>query len=137
MSLIGVVGIGILGCLSIFIVAGLLYVMLIEPLCEKSRRRKYPEYFKYFDEACELSFARGAKYKSQVERFEFKFKLYSYGLRDGECTNEFYTENMNKLLIEYQEMCTWYAEEENKIHELLVKADLYAKEHDLLWGVIF
>jgi hypothetical protein len=44
---------------------------------------------------------------------------------------------MNELMIEYQDLCAWFQEEGAKIRELLCKADLYAKEHDLFWGIIY
>jgi hypothetical protein len=104
---------------------------------EGSRRKRHPEYYKSYDEALKLSFERGTEFRQRKERFDYYFKLYNYGLRDGECTNEYYNKKMNELMIEYQELCTWFQEKEKVIRELLVKADLYAKEHNLLWGIIY
>lgn len=104
---------------------------------EGRKRKKHPEYFKYLDEATKLSLERGAEYNRRKEYFDFKVRLYSLGLRDGECTYEYYSESMNKLMIEYQELCVWFQEEEAKIRELLIKADSYAKEHALLWGKLY
>jgi hypothetical protein len=109
----------------------------IDKLIEKCRRKKHPEYFEYWDEGKKLSFERGKEFNRRKEFFDFKFKLYNLGLRDGECTNEYYTKKMNELMIEYQELCAWFQEEEAKIRELLDKADLYAKEHNLYWGIIY
>jgi hypothetical protein len=121
---------------------GLIFLPLLvcntfDRLLEDTRRKKHPEYFEYWDEALKLSFERGKEFNQRKECFDFRFKLYNLGLRDGECTNEYYAKGMNKLMIEYQELCSWFQEKEKEIHELLVKADLYAKEHNLLWGIIY
>ena len=115
-----------------FIAAG-----AIDKLIEKCRRKKHPEYFEYWDEGKKLSFERGKEFNRRKEYFDFKFKLYNLGLRNGECTNEYYTKKMNELMIEYQELCARFQEEEANIRELLDKADLYAKEHNLYWGIIY
>jgi hypothetical protein len=115
----------------------ILLVNQVDTLLEKCRRKKHPEYFKYYDEAVKLSFERGAEYRRRKEYFDYKIKVYNEGLRDGECTNEYYTHHMNKHMVEYQKLCDWFQEEEKKIRELLVKADLYAKEHDCFWGIIY
>jgi hypothetical protein len=122
--------------LAIFFVP-ILLVNLFDKLLKGYRRKKHPEYFEYWDESLKLSFERGKEFNQRKELFDFKFKLYNLGLRDGECTNEYYTKKMNELMIEYQELCTWFQEEEAKIRELLGKADLYAKEHNLYWGIIY
>jgi hypothetical protein len=127
----------ILVALAFVFFGPILLVDLFDTLLEGRRRKKHPEYFKYWDESLKLSFERGAEYNRRKEYFDYKFKLYSLSLRDGECTYEYYSESMNKLMVEYQELCAWFQEEETKINELLIKADLYAKEHDLLWGIIY
>jgi hypothetical protein len=125
-------------CAFIFIiVVPYVGVDLADKLLDKHRRKKHPEYFKFYDKATVMSFKRGAEYARRKEYFDYKFKLYNDGLRDGECTNEHYTEKMQKLMVEYQELCSWFREAEKEIRELLVQADLYAKEHDLLWGIIY
>ena len=112
-------------------------VFIIDKTVQKYRRKKHPEYFKYWDEAKKLAFERGAEYNTRKSHFDYYFKLYNEGLRDGECTNEYYTEQMNYVMSEYKNLCIWFQEEEKKIRELLVKADLYAKEHDLVWGIVY
>lgn len=106
-------------------------------LLKRRRRKKHPEYFKYYNEAAILSFERGARYSRRRECFDYKLKLFNDGLRDGECTKDYYFEQLNKLMIEYQELCDWFQNTEKEIRELLVKADLYAKEHNLRWGVLY
>lgn len=108
-----------------------------DKLIEGYRRKKHPEYFKYWDEAKKLSFERGAEYNRRKQRFDYYFKLYTEGLRDGECTNEYYTEKMNRQMEKYKDLCAWFQKEEEIIRALLVKADLYAKEHNCRWGIIY
>ena len=115
----------------------ILLASMVDTLLEKHRRKKHPEYYKYWDEAVKLSFERGAVYSRRKEYFDYKIKVYNEGLRDGECTNEYYTDQMNRHMVEYQRLCDWFREEEKKIQDLLIKADLYAKEHDLYWGIIY
>jgi hypothetical protein len=128
---------------SVFIAIGggfidpVLLISFSDKLLDKYRRKKHPEYFKYWDEALKLSFERGAEYNRRKDRFDYYFKLYTEGLRDGECTWEFYTERTNRLMVEYRDLCDWFQEEEKKIKELLVKADLYAKEHECYWGIVY
>jgi hypothetical protein len=126
----------IIACISFFVLPALV-ANLINKAVLVYRRKKHPEYFKYWDAALELSFVRGAEYNKRKDKFNYYFKLYTEGLRDGECTNQFFTERMNKLMFEYQELCSWFQAKEEEIKELLVKADLYAKEHNLMWGIIY
>jgi hypothetical protein len=124
------------GLFAVFF-APLLLASVFDKIIEGIRRKKHPEYFKYWDAALALSFARGAEYNKRKEHFNYCFKLYTEGLRDGECTNQYFTEQMNKLMLEYQELCSWFQVKEKEIKELLVKADLYAKEHNLSWGIVY
>jgi endonuclease III len=121
---------------------GLIFLHLLvcntfDRLLEDTRRKKHPEYFEYWDKALKLSFERGKEYNRRKGHYDYRFKLYQDGLLDGECTNECYAKCMNKLMSEYQELCSWFQEKEKEIRELLIKADLYAKEHNLLWGIIY
>lgn len=115
----------------------LMLAWLADKLVEGIRRKKHQEYFKYWDEAKKLSFERGAEFNRHKQRFDHYFKLYTEGLRDGECTNEYFSERMNKHMEEYKDICAWFQEEEKIIRELLIKADLYAKENNLSWGIIY
>lgn len=124
------------GLFAVFFVP-LLLAALFDKLVEGIRRKKHPEYFKYWDESLKLSFERGAEFNRRKQHFDYHFKLYTEGLRDGECTNEYFTKRMNKHLEEYKDLCAWFQKEEKIIKELLVKADLYAKEHNLMWGIIY
>ena len=129
--------IAVIFAIFVVFVAPFIVTEAIDKLIEKCRRKKYPEYYKYWDESLKLSFERGAEFNRRKQRFDYYFKLYTEGLRDGECTNEYFTDHMNKHMEEYKCLCVWFQEEEDKIRELLIKADLYAKEHNLRWGIIY
>lgn len=121
---------------------GLIFLSLLacnmfNKLLENKRRAEHPEYFEYWDAALKLSFERGTEYNRRKGHYDYHFKLCQDGLLDGECTNEYYDKKMNELMIEYHELCAWFQEKEKEIHELLIKADLYAKEHNLYWGIIY
>ena len=109
----------------------------LDKLRTSIRRKRHPEYFKYWDEAKALSFENGRRFSEHKKRLDYYLKLYNDGIRDGECTEECYTEQMNKHMAEYLEVCRWFREESEKTKELLLKADLYAKEHNLGWGIIY
>jgi hypothetical protein len=132
--------------LSVFctIAIPLLIVMLpilltdvINRLLDINRRRKHPIYFDSYDRAVSKAFERAAEYNKRKEYFDYKFKLYNDGLCNGECTEEYYREQMAKLMVEYKELCFWFRDSEKEINELLRQADLYAKEHGLSWGVLY
>jgi hypothetical protein len=123
-----------LGILSIVLIA---VPALFEGVLERHRRKEHPKYFEYWDNALALSFERGTKYKKYREHFEYQVELCSEGLIEGECTNRYYTDKMNDLITEYQEFCDWFKEEDKVINELLRQADIYAKEHDLMWGILY
>lgn len=128
---------------TVFLAIGGMFVVpfvlvhLIDKLTDSYRRKKHPEYFKYWDEAKAQSFKNGAEFRERKNRFDYYMKLYNDGLRDGECTEEYYSKQMHKHMEEYKELCQWFRAELEKTRELLLKADLYAKEHNCMWGIIY
>ena len=115
----------------------LLLLDLFDKLVEGIRRKKHPEYFEYWDKAEKLAFERGAEYRKRKDYIDYKLKLYSDGLREGECTEKSYENKMKELAENYMVLCDWFKDAEKEIRELLIKADLYAKEHDCYWGIIY
>jgi hypothetical protein len=133
----GLLTIAVFAGVGVVLIGPVLLAGLFDKLLEGYRRKKHPEYFKYWDKALSLSFKRDTEFKQRKERFDFFMKLYNECLRDGECSEEYYLERMNKHMKEYQELCAWFREEEKELRELLIKADLYAKEHNLKWGIVY
>lgn len=139
MSYIDVIVLAVEICVSIIVV--LLSPVLIVYLCDKIfdtyRRKKHPEYFEYRDKAEKLAFERRAEYKKRKDYIDYQRKLYSDGLCEGECTEEYYVNKMKELIENYIVLCDWFKDAESEIRELLIKADLYAKEHDCYWGILY
>lgn len=139
MSYIDVIVLVVEICVSILVVllAPVLVVDLCGRICDTYRRKRHPEYFEYWDKAEKLAFERGAEYKKRKDYIDYQRKLYSDGLCEGECTEERYVNKMKELTENYIVLCNWFKDVESEIRELLIKADLYAKEHDCYWGIIY
>lgn len=114
-----------------------LIVTIIDKLINKYRRKKYPDYFKLYDAAVTESFNVGAEFNSRYDHIKYKLKLWSDGLKDGECTTEHFEDNMAKLSREYQDLCCWYAIASTYIQDCWKLVDAHAKEHGLSWGIIY
>lgn len=117
--------------IPVFIIDG------IDKLVEKRRRKKHPDYFTYWDKAKILSFRRAEEFNQRNGRIQHYIKMYSDGLRDGECDSEYYHKHMTMRMTEFEELCDWFNNAGKPIDELLHKADQYAKEHSLKWGIIY
>jgi hypothetical protein len=129
--------IAVLATFFIIFVVPFLLVELIDKLFEQYRRQKYPEYFEMYDTAKKMSFEVGVEFRRRTERIEYYRVLYTDGLREGECTSEYFKKKMSELAEEYQDVCIWFKEASESVEKLWVQADLYAKEHDLSWGIIY
>ena len=104
---------------------------------DKQRREQHPEYFRLFDEAIAITeeVHRVTEYKSDY--FKFKYKLIYVGLRDGECTVEYFQEYLDRINKEYVEFAEWFNTKQLEANHLFKAADLYAKEHNLKWGILY
>jgi hypothetical protein len=101
------------------------------------RRKQHPEYFKLFDEAVDISNEAHDVCTHKKVYFEHKLKLIYEGLQDGECTVEYFKEYLDRINKQYIEFATWFEEKNKEAKELFRKADFYAKEHDLRWGILY
>ena len=115
----------------------ILFVDLIDHIIKSIRKNKYPEYFEFYDTAVSESFRIGGKLNAEKRRIEYYIKLYSDGYRDGECTAEDITKKTAQLTRWWINACDEYNQEQKTIKVLLQKADAYAKEHNLKWGIIY
>lgn len=139
MSWIDTLGI-VLGTIAIaggMIFLPILLVNLIDHIIKSIRRNKHPEYFEFYDTAVYESFRIGGKLNAEKRRIEYYIKLYSDGYRDGECTAEDITKKMAEVTQWWVDACNEYNQEDKNIKVLLQKADAYAKEHNLKWGIIY
>lgn len=121
---------------ALMYVISLVVCIIFEPV-ERIRRNKYPEYFKLLDAGNKLREEAAYYTKKEVAYLEFKFKLLTDGLRDGECTEEYFRERFNELADHHTEVIRLFTAAQAEAEKLLREADLYAKENNLLWGVLY
>ena len=104
---------------------------------DDKRREQYPEYFKLFDAAIEIVSEVDGRTKQKATYFDYKYKLIYDGLREGECTVEYFQEYLDRINKEYIEFATWFEEQNKEAKRLFREADLYAKLRDLKWGYLY
>ena len=118
-----------------FVVAGI--IKISEKVLDKYRREQYPKYFELFDKAMDIVAAVDGQTKQKTEYFNYHFKLIYEGLRDGECTVEYFEKYLNRINKEYIEYATWFEAQQKEAKRLFREADLYAKRRDLKWGYLY
>lgn len=129
--------VGIIAVICGMLFLPILFVNLIDHIIESVRRNKHPKYFEFYDTAISESFRIGGKLSAEKKRVDYYIKLYGDGYRDGECTPEQITKKMAQLTQWWITACDEYNQEHKNIKVLWQKADAYAKEHNLKWGIIY
>lgn len=104
---------------------------------DKRRRQQYPEYFKLFDAAMDISNEVHDTCKHKTTYFNYHFKLIYEGLKEGECTVEYFQEYLDRINKEYIEFATWFEAQNKEAKRLFKEADYYAKLRDLKWGYLY
>jgi hypothetical protein len=104
---------------------------------DKHRRQQYPEYFKLFDAAMDIVSDVDIQTEHKTKHFKYQFKLIYEGLRDGECTVEYFQEYVARINKEYIEFATWFEAQNKEAKRLFKEADYYAKLRDLKWGYLY
>jgi hypothetical protein len=104
---------------------------------EQTRREQYPEYFKLFDEAMDITADIHCQTEHKTKYFNHCFKLIYEGLRDGECTVEYFQKYLDRVNKEYIEYATWFEAQQKEAKRLFREADYYAKLRDLKWGYLY
>lgn len=132
MQIILTFGIPVLACWLI-----VLLVKITSKCLNEYRREQYPEYFKLFDEAMDISNEVYDLAKHKKTYFEYKLKLIYEGLQEGECTVEYFQEYLDRINKEYIEFATWFKAKNKEAKDLFRKADRYAKERNLKWGILY
>ena len=112
-------------------------INISEKVLDKRRRAQYPEYFEYFDAATDIARDVHDQTKHKTTVFEFRLKLIYEGLRDGECTVEYFQEYLDRINKEYIEFATWFEAQRKEAKRLFIEADRYAKLRDLKWGYLY
>ena len=104
---------------------------------DKQRREQHPQYFRLFDEAIAITEEVHKVTEQKSDHFKFKYKLIYEGLRDGECTVEYFEEYLARINKEYIEFAAWFEEQNKEAKRLFREADIYAKLRDLKWGYLY
>jgi hypothetical protein len=121
---------------SVFVMPYFIF-KFVDVLLDKYRRNKYPEYFEYYDAGMDICRDAHDQATHKKTYFEYKLKLIYEGLRDGECTDEYFREYTNTLSESYIEFAQWFQEQQEESKVYFKKADAYAKEHNLGWGRLY
>jgi hypothetical protein len=136
MSLFWTVFLNIVG--PIFIVLMMTWgINITNKYIEDRRRQQYPEYFKLFDAAMDIVSDVDGQTEYKTKYFKYHFKLIYEGLRDGECTVEYFREYLDRINGEYIEFATWFEAQNKEAKRLFKEADYYAKLRDLKWGYLY
>ena len=104
---------------------------------DEKHRQQYPEYFKLFDAAMDIVADVDGQTEHKTKYFRHRYKLIYDGLRDGECTVEYFEEYLARINKEYIEYATWFEAQQKEAKRLFREADLYAKLRDLKWGYLY
>jgi hypothetical protein len=75
--------------------------------------------------------------KHKTTYFNYHFKLIYEGLKEGECTVEYFQEYLDRINKEYIEFATWFEAQNKEAKRLFKEADYYAKLRDLKWGYLY
>ena len=114
-----------------------LVVFFISVLVDKHRRKKYPEYFELFDAAMEQASKGSAYIEKEADFLEFHFEMLRDGLRDGECTEEYFKKRFGELSERYSKACKYHESRIKQSNILFRAADKYARDNDLKWGLLY
>lgn len=128
----------ILVCVPVgFVVIAALISTWFDKLRDNNRRKKHPLYFEAYDEAMKICFAASAKVRHDVECLKHQFDMLTEGLREGECTVEYFRKRFEYLANRHVETTKWFKEQQAEAEKLFRQADSYAKRNNLLWGVLY
>lgn len=112
-------------------------IKIVNEELDKRRREQHPEYFEYFDAAMDISKEVHEQTERKTKYFKHRYNVIYEGLRDGECTVEYFQKYLDRVNKEYIEFATWFEAQNKEAKELFRKADFYAKDHDLMWGILY
>lgn len=108
-----------------------------DKMLDRSRRKKHPEYFEFFDAAMKISFGASNVVNRKVDYIKYQMNILTTGLREGTCEEDYFRKRFNELADMHVEVTNWFKEQQQEAEKLFKEADFYAKEHDLLWGVLY
>lgn len=117
--------------------AAFLITSWLEHAIDDYRKAKYPEYFKFYNAAMKICFDASEKVNQEAKYIKYHFDLITVGLRNGECTDEYARKRLNELSDQHIEITNWFKSQQAEAEKLFRKADFYAKENNLQWGVLY
>lgn len=121
----------------VFMILPFILVSLVDKLVSKYRRKKYPEYFTYYDTAKRICFDASDKINKKIEYFNFRVKILTEGLNEGECTVDYFKASFDAMTDCYIEASSEFVKQRADSEEWLKKADDYARAHNLKWGILY
>jgi hypothetical protein len=126
-------------CISTILILPLaLFIsFLVDRLIDKSRRKKHPMYFEFYDKGMKICFDASAKTNHEAEFLKFQFKLLTEGLTEGECTEEYFKERFEYLANRHIKATKYLKEKQMEAEGFFKEADYYAKRNNLSWGVLY
>jgi hypothetical protein len=104
---------------------------------DKYHRKKHPIYFNFYDAGMKICTEASNKASHEADYIKFQFDLLTEGLKEGECTDEYFKHRSEQLADRYTEATKQFKEQQAEAEKLFREADLYAKRNNLLWGVIY
>jgi uncharacterized membrane protein len=124
-------------CFIFILPLTIVFSLWLDKLLAKNKRKKHPLYFEAYDTAMKISFDASAKVKHVSSYIEFQFKMLTEGLAEGECTEEYFKKRFEYLANLYVDTTKWFKEQQKEAEKFFREADLYAKENNLLWGIVY
>lgn len=121
----------------VFMILPFIIISLVEKLMIKYRRKKYPEYFTYYDAAKHICFDASDKINKKIDYFNFRVKILTDGLNEGECTADYFKASFDAMTDRYIEASAEFVKQRAESEEWFKKADDYAREHNLKWGILY
>jgi hypothetical protein len=125
----------------LFLLSVICFLLVLLPIVQwdinKRRRKKYVKYFELFDAAIKLSDESSSYIRHESEFLEFHFKMLADGLREGECTEEYFERRIAELSKRYYKACECFKASKQQVETLFRAADKYAKENLLAWGMLY
>ena len=109
----------------------------VDKLILKYRRKKYPKYFNYYDTSKLIYSGAVDKINKEIDYFNFRVKILTEGLNEGECTADFFKASFDAMTDRYIKASAEFVKQRAESEELFKKADDYAREHNLKWGIIY
>ena len=114
-------------------------IFMFTDVKEKIRRKKHPIWYEYYDRALKNSLWVGSRFRQTTETLKACREKVMDMFFKGECAEDEYDDAMKSINKHYKEAAKQFSidEEAYGINDDLKKADAYAKEHNLKWGIIY